>query len=185
VRPREAAEVEVEGRNWSGPNGSVLGGAVLDGAEPARESFELHPLIGSIAEEFTEAASSKGIVLDVKTARSVPAVALGDESGLRQAFSELLDNAVKFTDAGEVVASVTCEGSSGGRTLMHVEVSDTGRGIPHATLQRLFERNGSVAGGLGRCQRLVELMDGRFGCSSEVGVGTTAWFTVPLDLIDR
>jgi len=184
VRPREAAEVEVEGCNGNGPNGSVLGGAVLDGAEPARESFELHSLIRSLAERFVAAASSKGVVLDIKTAPSVPAIVLGDESGVGQALSELLDNAVRFTDAGEVIASVTCEGDSGGRTLMHIEVSDTGRGIPHATLQRLFERNGPIAGGLSKSQRLVELMDGRFGCSSELGIGTTVWFTVPLDLID-
>jgi signal transduction histidine kinase len=157
---------------------------VLDGAEPARQSFELHLLISSIAERFSAAAASKGIVLDVKTARSVPAVALGDEGGIGQALSELLDNAVKFTDTGEIVASVTCEGPSGGRTLMHVELSDTGRGISHETLQLLFERSGSLDGGLRTSQRLVELMDGRFGCSSEVGVGTTVWFAVPLDLID-
>jgi signal transduction histidine kinase len=156
---------------------------VLDGAEPARQSFELHSLIASIAERFAAAAASKGIVLDVKTARSVPAVVLGDEEGVGQALSELLDNAVKFTDGGEVIASVTCEGHSGGRTLMQVEVSDTGRGIPDATLQDLFARSRPV-GGLHKSQRLVELMDGRFGCSSEIGIGTTVWFAVPLDLID-
>lgn len=157
---------------------------MLDGIEPAREPFELHSLLGSIAERFAAAASSKGVLLDVKVARSVPAVVLGDESGVGQALGELIDNAVEFTDAGEIVASVTCEESSHGRTLMHAEVSDTGRGIPHATLQQLFERSPSADGGLIRSQRLVELMDGRFGCSSELGIGTTVWFTVPLDLVD-
>ena len=76
--------------------------------------------------------------------------------------------------------------------LFHAEVSDTGCGMSPDLIARLFgPRNGGrftplagVSGGgtLGVVHRLVELMDGRLGCSSALGMGTTTWFTVPLDL---
>jgi signal transduction histidine kinase len=166
---------------------------VLDGAEPSRDPIEIHSLIGSIADRYAPVASRKGLLLDIRTAQSVPPVVHGDRRGVEQALSDLIDNAVKFTDAGEIVASVTCEAAMGSRTILHVEVSDTGRGIPHPTLQRLFAVGGGPVayavdaseGGLIRSRRLVELMDGRFGASSEPGTGTTVWFTVPRDLTDR
>jgi two-component system, sensor histidine kinase and response regulator len=148
-------------------------------------------MVESVATRFAEPARVKGIVLEIKTAHTVPTYAVGDEAGLEQTLSALIDNAIKFTERGEVIASVTCDGVVGGRTLMHVEVSDTGAGVPETVLEMLFDssRDGGPPlapapeeGGLARSRHLVELMDGRFGCSSQLGTGTTAWFTVPLDL---
>jgi signal transduction histidine kinase len=189
LRPREA--VQVEGSDVTGPPGSVVDGAVYDGLEPRCDRFALQALIDSVADRFAESARAKGIVLEIKTAHTVPTHAVGDEAGLGQTLTALVDNAVKFTDRGEVIASVTCDGVVGGRTLLHVEVSDTGSGIPDAVLEMLFDssRDGGPPlapapseGGLVHSRHLVELMDGRFGCSSRLGTGTTAWFTVPLDL---
>jgi len=124
----------------------------------------------------------------------VPLHALGEVDWLREVLCGLLDNAVRFTDSGEVVASVTADRTSGRRVLFHAEVSDTGCGMDAAALARLFgPRKGgrfipvdgtNGAGSLGVAHRLVELMDGRLGCSSAVGMGTTSWFSVPLDLPD-
>ena len=128
----------------------------------------------------------------MKKSTSVPPAALGEVDWLRAVLCGVLDNAVRFTDTGEVVASITADRTGGRRVLFHAEVSDTGCGMSADLIARLFgPRNGSrftplagVDGGgtLGVVHRLVELMDGRLGCSSALGMGTTTWFTVPLDL---
>lgn len=188
MRPREAAEVESIEVN--DPIGSDPDGIEAGSAEPICHRFDLVTAIGSIADRYADAARAKGISLTVKTADSVPEAVLGDERRIDRALSALLDNAVRFTDEGEIVASVTCENALGDRTVMHVEVSDTGRGIPDETLEQLFDSGArgvaaplpAGAGGLLQSQRIVELLDGRFGCCSELGTGTTMWFSVPLDL---
>jgi signal transduction histidine kinase len=172
------------------PVGSVFDG-LIDSMEPRSERFALQAMIEGVAARFAEAARRKGIVLEIKIAHTVPSHAIGDGLGLEQTLEALVDNAIKFTDLGEVIASITCDGAVGGRTLMHVEVSDTGAGMPGSVLEMLFDSSreagpptapGPGDGGLVRSRQLIELMDGRFGCSSQLGTGTTAWFTVPLDL---
>jgi signal transduction histidine kinase len=174
----------------TGPVESVFDGP-WDDIEPRNDRFALRAMIETLARRFAVPAREKGLVLEIKTARTVPTHAVGDETGLEQTLTALIDNAIRFTERGEVIASVTCDGVVGGRTLMHVEVSDTGRGIPDSVLELLFDssRGGGPPaapapkdGGLVRSRRMVELMDGRFGCSSQPGAGTTAWFSVPLDL---
>jgi signal transduction histidine kinase len=189
VRPREAVEVEVS--NGNGPLGSVLSGIVLSDTEPVCGLFDLPELVSSIANRFTAAAREKSVWLELKRAQTLPRRVVGDADAIGQVMAALIDNAVKFTDEGEIVASVLCEEAVSGRTLLQFELSDTGAGIPSETLEHLFDSSrcnrppvapSPDAGGLIRSRWLVELMDGRFGCSSEIGMGTTVWFTVPLDL---
>lgn len=156
--------------------------------------FDLRLMIDQAAERFGRAARSKGLALEVKTAPTVPGRAIGDAERLREVLFGLVDNAVKFTERGEVVASLTAEQTPGGRALLHAEVSDTGVGVPPETVALFDERprrdggDGAVTlapaatGGLATARRQVELMDGQVGCSSALGMGTTVWFTVPLDL---
>jgi len=173
----------------------VLGGTTsggVDAADIGLEPFDLHLMLGEAAKKFADPAREKGLALEVKTGATVPAEAIGDATRLRAALFGLIDNAVKFTEQGEIVTSVTAEQTPGGRALLHAEVSDTGVGVPSETMARLFDesRGGRLAkaddgtndGGLPTACRLIELMDGQFGCSSAVGMGTTVWFTVPLDL---
>jgi signal transduction histidine kinase len=165
---------------------------LADVPELAPDVFDVHLLIGQAASRFAAPARDKGLLLEVKTAASVPGRALGEIEWLSEVLCSLIDNAVRFTDSGEVVASITADRTGGRRILFHAEVSDTGCGMSAEVLARLFgPRNGSRftplngldgAGTLGVVHRLVELMDGRIGCSSAVGMGTTTWFTVPLDL---
>jgi signal transduction histidine kinase len=156
------------------------------------EAFDVHRLIDEAARRFAAPADEKGISLEVKTAPSVPRLAVGEVDWLREVLHGLIDNAVRFTDSGEVVASITADRTSGDRVMFHAEVSDTGCGMSPDTLARLFGPSGDgrftplagIDGGgtLSVAHRLVELMDGRLGCSSALGMGTTTWFTVPLDL---
>lgn len=175
--------------------GDVLAWAAMDLAdvpELAPEPFDVHLLIEGAARRFAGPAEEKGIALEVKRAPSVPQLAVGEVEWLREVLCGLMDNAVRFTDSGEVVASITADRTGGRRVMFHAEVSDTGCGMSAEVLARLFgPRQGSrftplggldEAGTLGVAHRLVELMDGRLGCSSAVGLGTTTWFTVPLDL---
>jgi signal transduction histidine kinase len=156
------------------------------------EPFDVHLLIEETASRFAAPAEEKGIALEVKRAPSVPPLALGEVDWLREVLCALMDNAVRFTDDGEVVASITADRTGGRRVMFHAEVSDTGCGMSADALARFF---GPLEGGrftplggiddtgsLGLAHRLVELMDGRLGCSSALGMGTTIWFVVPLDL---
>jgi signal transduction histidine kinase len=192
VSPREATKDEkTQGRV---PRGDVHAWAAMDLAEVpelAFQPFDVHTLIGAAATRFAAPARAKGLALEVKTATSVPPQALGEADWLREVLCGLMDNAVRFTDSGEVVASITADRTGGSRVMFHAEVSDTGCGMDANALARLFgprkggrftPSNDDGAGSLRLAHRLVELMDGRIGCSSAVGMGTTTWFSVPLDL---
>lgn len=195
VSPREATEDnEMMARV---PRGDVHAWAAMDLAdvpELAFRPFDVHGLIGDVAGRFVAPARDKGLALEVKTAPSVPALALGEIDWLREVLCGLIDNAVQFTDSGEVVASITADRTGGSRVLFHAEVSDTGCGMSADALAQLFgpRKSGRFTpvggadgeGSLRVAHRLVELMDGRLGCSSAVGMGTTTWFSVPLDLPD-
>ena len=192
MSPREATEDK--GTDGRIPRGDVHAWAAMDLAdlpEIAFQVFDVHRLIEDAATRFAAPAQEKGLALEVKTATSVPAVALGEADWLSEVLCGLVDNAVQFTDSGEVVASVTADRTSGHRVMFHAEVSDTGCGMDANALARLFGPrrggrfilgDGNGGGSLRLAHRLVELMDGRLGCSSAVGMGTTTWFSVPLDL---
>jgi signal transduction histidine kinase len=156
------------------------------------EPFDVHQLIDAAARRFAAPAREKGIALEVRRAASVPRFALGEVEWLGEVLCALIDNAVRFTDAGEVVASITAGPTNGRRVMFHAEISDTGCGISADDLTLLFgPANGSRftplagidgTGTLNVVHRLVELMDGRLGGSSMLGMGTTTWFAVPLDV---
>ena len=193
MSPREV--VEDDRTETRVPRADVLAWAAMDLADVPEldpQAFDVHLLIDEVARQFAAPAHEKRIALEVKTAASVPRLALGEVDWLREVLCGLIDNAVRFTDSGEVVASITADRTGGRRIMFHAEVSDTGRGMSADALARLF---GPLEGGrftplggidgagtLGLAHRLVELMDGRLGCSSALGMGTTTWFMVPLDL---
>ncbi|HEX2071543.1 MAG TPA: ATP-binding protein [Thermoleophilaceae bacterium] len=193
MSPREATEDDRIATRVA--RGDVLAWAAMDLADVPDldpETFDVHLMIDAVARRFAAPAQEKGIALEVKRAESVPRLALGEVEWLREVLCALIDNAVRFTDSGEVVASITADRTGGRRIVFHAEVSDTGCGMSADVLARLFgPRHGGRftplggldgTGTLGVAHRLVELMDGRLGCSSALGLGTTTWFTVPLDL---
>lgn len=146
-------------------------------AELDPEAFDLRHAIAAAAQPVATAAGEKGLVLEVRTADALPGQVIGHGSRVRQVLATLLENAVEHTESGEIVASVTARDTGSGRVLVHFEVSDTGHGIPAPAL------DGRTSGGLAEARLLVELMDGRMECASAVGLGSTLWFRVPLDLV--
>jgi len=134
-------------------------------------------------------AHQKGIELLCRAAPDVPTVLVGDATRVRQILLNLLGNAVKFTEAGEVVVSVGIESEESDTILLHFEVRDTGIGIAPERQQAIFEAftqaDGSMARkyggtglGLSICARLVDLMGGRIWVESRSHEGSSFHFTM-------
>jgi PAS domain S-box-containing protein len=155
--------------------------------------FRLRAVVEESAVVLAERAASKGIELAVLVTPSVPDVVVGDPGRLRQLLLNLIGNAVKFTDVGEVVVRVaTVPPTSSGPDWVRFEVSDTGVGIDPDDLTRLFEpfsqadvsttrRFGGTGLGLAICTQLVELMGGVIDARSELGRGSVFAFVLPLE----
>jgi two-component system sensor histidine kinase/response regulator len=135
-------------------------------------------------------AATKGLELIVNVEPQITGRVLGDPQRLRQCLVNLVSNAIKFTKDGEIVIEVR-DRSSGGNPLTYFEVRDTGMGIAQKTLDLLFQpfvqadssttrHFGGTGLGLSIVRKLVELMGGEIGVSSEVGVGSRFFFTLPL-----
>jgi len=153
--------------------------------------FELRPCIEEALELFAVRAQEKGLELVCRFADDVPAWGRGDPGRLRQIVVNLVNNAVKFTERGEVVVDVDVHEDRGDELLLRVAVSDTGIGIPPDKLDVLFEaftqadgsttrRYGGTGLGLAICRNLAELMGGGVEVESEVGRGSTFAFTARL-----
>jgi len=133
-------------------------------------------------------AAEKGLALESRVEGELPAAICADSARLRQVLLNLLTNAIKFTARGGVTVSAAYSPSDGG--LLRFEVTDTGPGIPPELSHRLFQRFSQIDGsitreyggtglGLAICKGLVELMGGEIGLESQVGQGSTFWFTLP------
>ena len=136
-------------------------------------------------------AARKGLELVMQIDPDVPRVVRGDPVRLRQIVLNLLGNAIKFTQYGEVVMTVACVGESPESVSLRIEISDTGIGIPEAVQTALFQpfvqadssttrKYGGTGLGLAICKRLTELMKGRIGVTSAPDKGSAFWFVVEL-----
>jgi PAS domain S-box-containing protein len=154
------------------------------------QPFDLRECVEGALDLVAARATEKGLDLAYMVGDGTPAVIVGDVTRLRQVLLNLLSNAVKFTERGEVVLSVAAHQLDGsGFHELTFAVRDTGIGIPPDRLGRLFQsfsqvdasttrRYGGTGLGLAISQRLSELMGGRIGVTSEVGVGSEFRFTV-------
>jgi signal transduction histidine kinase/CheY-like chemotaxis protein len=154
--------------------------------------FDLATVIEDAVHPLAAAAQSKGLELVVAIADGVPATVSGDPGRIRQVLTNLIGNAIKFTDAGEVAVHVTVV-EAGEQPVVRVDVVDTGAGMAPEVCSRIFDPftqadpsttrlHGGTGLGLTITRQLVELMGGHCGVESEVGAGSRFWFTVRFTL---
>jgi signal transduction histidine kinase/DNA-binding response OmpR family regulator len=154
--------------------------------------FDLVKTVESTLDIVAARAFSKGIELVNAVRVEIPTRLRGDPGRLRQILINLLGNAIKFTEKGEVVVSVRQESESATQTSLKFSVRDTGIGIPPEAQAGLFEafsqadstttrKYGGSGLGLTIAKRLVEMMGGEIGVHSVVGGGSTFWFTTLLE----
>jgi two-component system sensor histidine kinase/response regulator len=156
------------------------------------QPFELAEPVEACLALIAEKAHAKGLEVAYVMDESLPTGLVGDAGRLQQVLLNLVANAVKFTEKGEVVVRVTAVGPpTGGRAQIRFAVTDTGIGVPPAAQSSLFQpfvqadgsmtrRFGGTGLGLAICRQLVLLMDGQIGLENTSGAGSTFWFTVNL-----
>jgi signal transduction histidine kinase len=151
--------------------------------------FDLRPTIDSIIALLTPRSRENGNHLILDVAEGVPEHVIGDPLRLRQILTNLIGNAVKFTEKGTVTITITATGLQNGDFMLHCAIRDTGIGIAAEQQLTLFEpftqadismtrRYGGTGLGLTICKHLVHLMGGEIGVISAPGEGSTFWFTV-------
>ena len=153
--------------------------------------YDIRTVVEQVAELLAGPAHDKGLELLLDIAPEVPEFVHGDPSRVRQILTNLVSNAVKFTNEGEVIIRLRVEGTAVPR--LRFEVVDTGIGISPEIRDRLFapftqadvsttRRFGGTGLGLTISRQLVELMDGTIGVESTPGRGSRFWFHLPLDV---
>jgi len=161
--------------------------------ELERTSFLLNDLLEKVAEMVATRAQEKGLTVVYEVAPGVPAQLVGDPMRLQQVLLNLIGNAIKFTELGEVVVRVTSDADSSVPTALRFTVTDTGIGIPAEKMSRVFERFtqadssmtrrfGGSGLGLTISKRLVEAMGGRIWAESVVDQGSVFSFAVPFEI---
>jgi PAS domain S-box-containing protein len=161
--------------------------------ELERTGFSLNDLLEKVREMVAVRAHEKGLALVCAIAPEVPRDLVGDPTRLRQVLLNLLGNAIKFTESGEVALRVTADANSTVSSSLRFTISDTGIGIPSEKLGAVFERftqadssttrrYGGSGLGLTISKRLVELMGGCIRVESDVAKGSVFSFTVPLEI---
>jgi len=156
--------------------------------------FKLDDILTNLDNLFNMTAQQKGIELLFQYTSDVPQMLRGDPLRLRQILSNLVNNAIKFTDQGEIIVKIEPLLKDKEEVTLQFSVSDTGIGIFKEQQSKLFQafsqvdasttrKYGGSGLGLAICERLVQLMDGRIWLESEPGFGSTFTFTVVLGCI--
>jgi len=157
-----------------------------------RTDFDLHALVNSTSRILQAQAQAKGVAFVVSIMPEVPPAVRGDAHHLRQVLINLAGNAVKFTERGSVTVHVSLQEETESGLRVKFSVRDTGIGISPEAQQRIFDsftqadqsttrRFGGTGLGTTIAKQLVELMGGRIGLESAVGLGSTFWFEIALD----
>ena len=157
-------------------------------------AIDLRDVVESTVEQLAERAQRKGLQLLAEYESSVPTAVIGDPIRVRQILTNLLGNAIKFTQQGDVRVHVTVDprqSGEAGPSIVKIAVTDTGAGISLEGQAKLFQSFSQVDGsstrvhggtglGLSICKQLSELMGGAIGVQSVIGQGSTFWVSLPL-----
>jgi two-component system, sensor histidine kinase and response regulator len=201
VQRRFAETVRISGEALLAIINDILDFSKIEAGKLELETidFDLRQIVEDVQELFAERAESKGLELLCRFHDGVPVALRGDPGRLRQILTNLVGNAVKFTEHGEVLVEVKrvdgtteAHGSATAGCLLHFAVTDTGIGIPAETQVRLFaaftqadgsttRKYGGTGLGLAIAKQLTQMMGGDIGVKSEPDKGATFWFTVRLE----
>lgn len=152
--------------------------------------FPLRQVLSHLYDLMHVQATAKGLILSIEASGKVPRDVIGDSMRLQQILMNLISNAIKFTNQGEITVRVTVKERRQLGDCLHFEVRDTGIGIAEDVREKLFQpfiqadasvnrRYGGAGLGLSICKRLVDLMDGTIGAESTLGIGSRFWFDIP------
>jgi two-component system sensor histidine kinase/response regulator len=155
--------------------------------------FEMAKVLDNVANLISEKCGSKGLELVFDIAPEVPQTLVGDSLRVGQILINYANNAVKYTEKGEIVIAVRVAERTDANVLLHFSVQDTGIGLTEEQIGRLFEsfsqadssttrKFGGTGLGLAISKNLASLMDGEVGVSSIFGAGSNFWFTVRLGI---
>ncbi|MBF0183487.1 MAG: response regulator [Magnetococcales bacterium] len=165
--------------------------------------FSLHRLFDNLGDLFRQAASDKGVELNLSIVATIPARLIADDARIEQVLVNLISNAIKFTENGEIDVRAIAMDKTQSQLRLVFSVRDTGIGLSSEQMAALFEpfvqadssitrRHGGTGLGLSICKRLVEMMGGRIEVESTIGQGSIFFFSVlvgvdeaepPLELI--
>jgi signal transduction histidine kinase/DNA-binding NarL/FixJ family response regulator len=159
--------------------------------ELREENLRVRLLVDEVTELFAARAELRGLRLEAKIDPDVPTQVEGDMERVRQVLSNLVGNALKFTESGSITVRAAVEEHNGQLFQVRFEVIDTGIGIDPSLQGKLFEsfsqvdgsltrKHGGTGLGLAISKQLVTLMKGQMGVTSEPGKGSNFWFVLPL-----
>ncbi|MEW6491179.1 MAG: response regulator [Cyanobacteriota bacterium] len=190
--------LQVSGEHLLGVINDVLDFSKIEAGEMRLDSndFDLNRCLEEILDLCNPQAAMKDLELGLLIDTEVPRQLIGDAGRVRQVLTNLVGNAIKFTDEGEVAihVSVSSQSEDEQQTHLRFAVKDTGIGIDAEDQKKLFNsfsqvdtsttrKHGGTGLGLAICKQLVEMMGGEIGVESEFGVGSTFWFTANFDKV--
>lgn len=191
-------DVDNAGRNLLGIINSILDFSKIEAGkiEIIEEEYPLMKLVKDVTDLIQGKAKDKGLLFKVNVDEQLPSAFLGDELRLRQIMVNIINNAIKYTNEGEVQLTLRAEQVTDMQLTLVMEVSDTGIGIREKDLDALFDsfsrfdekKNRNVEGtglGLAITHRLIKKMDGDIRVESVYGEGTTFIVTIPQKIVDQ
>jgi two-component system sensor histidine kinase/response regulator len=189
------AKVQTSGQHLLGVVNDILDFSKVEAGKLDLENtdFELERLLDNTGNLISEKSHAKGLELVFEVAPDVPPNLVGDSLRLGQILLNYANNAIKFTEKGEIIISVRASEQTDKDVLLHFRVQDTGIGLTPEQMSRLFQsfsqadtsttrKFGGTGLGLAICKKLADLMGGEVGVESECGKGSTFWFSARLGI---